>query len=96
MGICGSGFVRTYPSGRIVVVVVVVCLASGWGWLSIATPSAARPEGSTPSILPKGEPLGGPEESLCCGTVCTTFSYEPTLHTHFYVHADTSDVRSTT
>jgi hypothetical protein len=30
-------------------VVVVVCLASsGWGWLSIATPSAARPEGSTP------------------------------------------------
>ena len=35
--------------------IVVVCLASGWGWLSIATPSAARPEGSTPEILPKRE-----------------------------------------
>jgi len=34
---------------------IVVCLASGWGWLSIATPSAARPEGSTPEILPKRE-----------------------------------------
>ena len=32
----------------VVVVVLVACLASGWGWLSIATPSAARPKGSTP------------------------------------------------
>ncbi len=58
-------------------IVVVVCLASGWGWLSIATPSAARPGGSTPLILPKGELLGGPEESLCWSTVHTTFSHEP-------------------
>jgi hypothetical protein len=39
----------------------------------IATPLAARPEGSTPLILPKGELLGGPEESHA-GVPCILLS----------------------
>ena len=41
-----SDVIQVFYVSRVVVVAVVVCLASGWGWLSIATPSAARPEES--------------------------------------------------
>ena len=54
--------------------VVVVCLASGWGWLSIATPSAARPEGSTPEILPKRELFWEVPKSHYAGVPCVLLS----------------------
>ena len=49
-------------------------------------------------------PLKSPEERIVgrsrrvtmLGYRAYYFSYEPTLHTHFYVHADTRDVRNAT
>ncbi len=54
-------------------IVVVVCLASGWGWLFIATSSAARPEGSTPKFS-QGENCWEVPKSHYAGVPCVLLS----------------------